>query len=817
MKDFPNPTEIMGFEPGEWHPHHLQIEHFLGVLAEKSARVKKVEMGRSHENRPISALIITSPTNHERLEDLRKCHLAQTDPGSYDCVEGAFNPLVLYQAYTSHGNEPSGTGAALLYAWYLAASMEHQIEGILDSTVIVLDACMNPDGYERFVSWVNSRKWIGAEVSDPNDDEFNEPWPRSRTNHYWFDLNRDWLPVQHPESIGKIRMFQSWLPNVLTDHHEMGSNATYFFQPGVPSRTNPMTPEVNQELTEGIAEYHADALDALGVPYYTRERFDDYYYGKGSTYPDIQGCVGILFEQASSRGHVQETLHGKLTFAEAIRNQLATSLSTLQGAWELRGELKGYQREFFLNAVKKSPDLNFDGYLFFEKPDSYRTFQFVKMMLTHDIEVLEGKKDNMSFYYVPLRQPRHHLIRTLFETVDEFPDSLFYDVSTWTMPLAFGIDAVETELLTIENNLTSKLEYRTFEYSGSYEAFEASGVGYVFRWNEFLAPSLLYKLLEKGIKAKVAFSPFSIEINNHTEHFKEGSILVLSGIQNKKKSELFEAINELAAEAGIEIYPLNRGLSASGIDLGSQSFKMLNFPRILMVTGDGVNSYKAGEIWYYFDKHLGIPVTKVSTHRLNRIDLNQYDAIILPSMSGFSGSKSFAEKLREYLGRGKTLILEGSSSQWAGRYNLSKAEYSRLTSGPDSISAYRDISDSYGAFSVGGSILQGRGDLSNPLLFGYEDKIFHIFTRKRWAIKPADNLLSTPLTYLDSPLVSGYLHDTHRAELGNAASILVESSGGGRIIHLSDGVFFRGYWYGTAQIMANAVFFGHMIHGRASE
>lgn len=815
-ENIPDPAEFMGFAPGEWHPNHLQVELYLEALADASPRVKRVEIGRSHENRPMSVLLITSPENHERLEAIRLCHLAQIDPGNYQCDEDALNPLVLYQAYTSHGNEPSGTGAALLYAWYLTSSNEPGIEAMLEETVIILDACMNPDGYDRFVSWVNRNRGTGSQlVSDPNNDEFHEPWPRSRTNHYWFDLNRDWLPVQHPESIGKIRMFQSWKPHVLTDHHEMGSNATYFFQPGIPSRTNPMTPDINQELTAAIAEYHAEALDKDGVPYYTRERFDDYYYGKGSTYPDIQGCVGILFEQASSRGHVQQTIHGELTFAETIRNQLSTTLSTLRASYDLRDELKTYQTEFFRGAIRDGRSRGSSGYVIDGGSDLYRSGHFVKMMLTHDIEVYAHHKGEVRKYFVPFDQLRYNLVKTIFETVHEFPDSLFYDVSTWTMPMAFGLESRVEMIRQGELQRWEKLDFQTFEIPDTYRPFDPSGTAYLFRWNDFRAPGLLHRLLSEGLKAKVAFEPFSTTTTDGLTEFDRGTILLLPGIQDMSAEEMHQLIDRESEEAGIRVYSGTGGLSRSGPDLGSPTFRMIDLPKILMVTGPGINGNKAGEMWYYFDRHLNVPITRVSTERLGRIDLLDYDVIILPSIWGMGSEEGIRDNLRDFLNVGNTLILEGSASRWATSGNLSNVDITNLDSRPERIANYSNIGDAFGALAVGGCILRAEGDLSNPLLFGYENENFYIFKRKRWVLSTPENHLAAPLRYGADPLASGYLHERHQRALPNQASVVVENSGRGKIIHLSDGTFFRGYWYGNAHILSNAVFFGSMIDRRA--
>ena len=345
-KNIPSPESFLGYQVGEWHVSHDRLAAYMKEVARLSNRVKIEEYARTHENRPLLLLTITSESNQKNIEKIRKAHTYLSDPNISEGINIENMPAVVYQGYSVHGNEASGSNAALLMAYYLAAGKGKEIEKLLNEVVILLDPCLNPDGLNRFASWVNTHKSKNL-IGDPASRELNEAWPGGRTNHYWFDLNRDWLLTQHPESQGRIKIFHNWKPNILTDHHEMGSESTFFFQPGIPTRTNPLTPEKNQELTKKIAGFHAKALDEIGSLYYTEESFDDFYYGKGSTYPDINGCVGILFEQASARGHLHETKNGDLSFPFAIRNQVKTSLSTLEAAKNLRKELLSFQRNFY--------------------------------------------------------------------------------------------------------------------------------------------------------------------------------------------------------------------------------------------------------------------------------------------------------------------------------------------------------------------------------------------------------------------------------------------------------------------------------------
>jgi len=296
----PKPKDIIYHEVGEWHITHDRLVNYMKAIAVAAPdRVKLETMGFTYEGRPQVLLIITSPKNQQRLEEIRQQHVKLTDPSQSSSVNIDNMPVVVWIGHSIHGNEPSGANASLLTAYYLAAAQGKQIDDLLDNVVVLFDPSFNPDGLQRFSTWANQHKSKNL-VSDANSREFNEVWPGGRFNHYWFDLNRDWLPAVHVESQNRLKWFHAWKPNILTDHHEQGSNATFFFQPGVPSRVNPLTPEKNQELTAKLAKFHAAFLDRIGSLYFTKENYDDFYYGKGSTYPDINGAIGILFEQASS-------------------------------------------------------------------------------------------------------------------------------------------------------------------------------------------------------------------------------------------------------------------------------------------------------------------------------------------------------------------------------------------------------------------------------------------------------------------------------------------------------------------------------------
>ena len=245
----PKPKDVIYHEVGEWHVTHDRLVNYMQAIAKAAPeRVKLHNMGFTYEGRPQVVLIITSPKNHQNLESIRQQHVQLTDPAKSGSLNIDNMPIVVWVGHSIHGNEPSGANSSLLSAYYLAAAQGPKIDNLLENTVILLDPSFNPDGLQRFSTWVNQHKSKNL-VTDPASREFNEVWPGGRFNHYWFDLNRDWLPAVHVESQNRLKLFHQWKPNILTDHHEQGSNATFFFQPGVPSRVNPLTPAKNQELT----------------------------------------------------------------------------------------------------------------------------------------------------------------------------------------------------------------------------------------------------------------------------------------------------------------------------------------------------------------------------------------------------------------------------------------------------------------------------------------------------------------------------------------------------------------------------------------
>ncbi|SEJ28922.1 Zinc carboxypeptidase [Cyclobacterium xiamenense] len=810
----PEPSSILGFEVGEWHANHSQVVHYYQTVANSSPRATLVEYGRTYEKRPLLMLVVSSPENIQKIEEIKSSRAGLRN----GTAKPDQMPVVMYMGHSVHGNEPSGVNASLLSAYHFTAARE--IEEDLENIVLLIDPAINPDGINRFASWVNSHKSYHPN-GDPANRELNEAWPRGRTNHYWFDLNRDWLPVQHPESRGRISQIQAWLPNIVLDFHEMGTDNTFFFQPGIPSRNNPLTPEKNFELTEKIAQYHARFLDEIGSLYYTRESFDDYYYGKGSTYPDVQGAIGILFEQASSRGHLQENAFGEISFPFTIRNQFTTALSSFEAARDMRVELNQYMVDFYNESKSAYAEDDDKAYIFGANEDYARSYHLADILLQHDIQLYSLQEDvnlngvpfsSGTSFIVPLDQPQYKLIKSMFETRTEFQDSLFYDVSTWNMPMAFNLEymALSSRILNLAKveDVSEGLTFQPGKVLGA-----AGAYSYAFEWQDYYAPKATYQLMEKGYQVRVTHKTFQNQLG---KLFNRGTILVEKGNSTASDEAFYEDLQEIASANGISIHALSTGYT-SGINLGSPSIDVLKQPSIALLVDEGVGSADAGEIWHLFDQRMEIPITLMSASSLSSANLNRYSVLIMPTGNYSRVGKTGVRKLNEWLENGGTLIARGTALNWLAGNEL--AAFSFLTPEKTTESTqkpYAALTNDRGARVTGGAIFNTTLDTTHPLGYGYLSGDLRVFKSGNQFLKPSDNPYANPLMYTDDPLASGYIHPENLELMKKKSVIQVSAKGQGRIIGFVDNPNFRAFWFGTNKLFLNAVFFGQTITGTSA-
>lgn len=817
--NIPTPKQVLGYEVGDWMVSHDQLIKYMETIAETSERAVLVEYARSYENRPLVHLIFSSPENLAKLDEIKAEHLKLTDPSISGDINTEDMPLIVLLQYSIHGNEPSAVNASLLTAYHLAAGRGSAMRDLLENTIIILDPALNPDGVNRFANWANMHKSF-ADLTDPNSRVFNEVYPGGRTNHYWFDLNRDYILLTNPESRGRVAKIQEWKPNIVTDHHEMGSNSTFFFQPGVPSRNNPLTPLRNYELTKAIGVYHAKHLDQIGSLYFTEEQFDDYYFGKGSSYPDINSGIGILFEQASSRGFLRETTNGILTFPYTILNQFTVTLSTLEAAQNLRKPILEYQKEFYTSALNQAKKDPIAGWVFGDKSDLGKTYEFLNILNIHAVE-FEQLTDNYTIngqtfekgnsYFIPSTQKNYLLIKSMFERRNSFKDKTFYDVSTWNFFYSFNMPNAEImrgkKMILPKTEELESIDRNVGRILGSEKA-----VAYAFHWNDYYAPKLLAAIQAKGLRTKVARNEFSYAADGLNEQFSFGTILIPTNDQPLLKRELRKYLTRLSKENGIDIYSLSTSLTPTGIDIGSGGFAVLEKPQVLMFVDGRASSRDAGEIWHLFDQRYDMPISLVEQDRINRIDLAKYNTIVLPGGSFDALGKSGIEKLQTWVKNGGNLIAYKNATAWVAKnLNLDIQFKDNVELEFDGIPTYANRRADANVQRISGAIFEVSFDPSHPLAYGLSGTTLPVFKTGASVAELPENQYSSPFRYTSAPLKSGYSSKENIERVKNAPFIITSRLGQGNVISILDNTNFRGFWYGSNKVFANAIFFGQIL------
>ena len=812
----PTPEAVIGHRIGEQHTIPSQVVRYFEAVAKTSDRVTLREHGKTYEGRALIHAIVTTPERQSQLDAIQEKHATLfSDPNGFGESKLKPEPAVAYMGYSIHGNEASGTEAAILTLYHLAAGKGPAIDSVLERVVTIIDPMFNPDGRDRFCDWANRNRG-GVATIDPQDREHNEAWPNGRTNHYWFDLNRDWLPLQHPESQARIEMFYKWRPQVLTDFHEMGSNATYFFQPGIPSRTNPFTPARNQELTGTITDYSAKALDRIGSLYYTRESFDDFYYGKGSTYPDINGSVGILFEQASSRALDREVEGGTLSYGFSIRNQLTASLATLQATAAKKDELNSYTQSFYAGSSAYAKTLGTQAYLLPIDGQNSRATELAALLKKHRVEVypLTGSVNQNGRRYqageafvIPTNQAQSRFIQAVLEPNTTFKDSLFYDVSTWCLPMAFDVDLIPMKVLPKGEYDNNEKAYDTFikdfsPTSGVIVGDAADAYALVFAYDGYYAPRSVYRITSAGGHARLLNEASSVSVGTQKIEMPRGSIVIPLSQNPIGKKKVLALAEEMIHQDGITIYAVTSGLTPSGPDLGGRSTRLLKEPKIALLTGSGTSAYQAGEAWHLLSERLHIPVSLLDIDRLGRTDLSRYTHI---AMTGGRYNGLDVTSLQKWVRSGGTLLASHTAAGWAVDNKFVTLTEDNLDM--DSLLVglpYAQLDEARGAQVIGGAILNVELDETHPLAYGIGDEL-PMFRQHTRFFKPSEKPGATIGKYADNPLASGYLSRERKKQASGMASVVESRIGRGRVILFFDNPNFRAFWRGSERVWLNGI------------
>ncbi|WP_445666456.1 M14 family zinc carboxypeptidase [Fodinibius sp. AD559] len=822
-EQIPSPAQFLGYDIGTHYTRHDRIVAYLKELAGISDKASFQIIGETYEKRPQVVLTVTSSENHSNIENIREEHLTLLDP-EVPVLDPEEGKSIVALNYSVHGDETSSGEAAMLTAYYLIANQSEETQKFLDESVIHIDPAQNPDGRDRAAHWHNSFKSFPP-VADPADAEHNQAWPEGRTNHFLHDLNRDWFAVTQQESENRVDFYHQWYPNVQIDFHEMGTNSTYYLEPTKPVRTwNPIIPKYHYEVMNPLlAEYQTDALDDLGALYWTKEIFDNISPIYGSTYPDIQGGVGVTFEVGSSRGLVQESDAGEVTFRSTILKHLHTGIATVRAAVNEKQKLFEYQKDFFRSALEEASSQPTKAYVFGDEDDPSLTHKFLDLMLKHRLDVYEvdsdieqnGKRfEAGNSYMVPTDQIHYRVIHDIFEANTSFPDSVFYDITGWSLVHGYGIQYEELESDSYRNfqgDQITKLPERNGTVKGG-----SSDYAYLLKWSDYNASPALYEMLESDLTVRVAHKPFTASItSNNKEEFGYGSIVVSVREQDMSPNELYQKLRSVANAHNVTFYSVDTGMTPSGIDLGSTNIEPIEKPEVAMVVGEGTSTYEVGEAWFLLNMHVGMEVTKIRSQQFPRTDLQRYNTIVLVDGDYSDWNENAVDKLQRWVQAGGVLITNEDASEWTIEKELVSEDlvkrFPEDTTESKERYDYEEQADRWRADTIPGTILEADIDPSNPIAFGVPDRRQLFIKNSKFFLKQSKNPYGTVAQYIEEPFVGGHINEENLQKVSGTSAIVARSEGQGKVILFADAPNFRSYWHTTSRLFLNAIFFGQNL------
>lgn len=811
----PTPQQFLGYEIGSRYTRHDQLVAYFDELARHSDKIKVERIGSSYEGRPLLIATITSAQNQQQLETLRRQHVTLADPAQPLSAVGS-SPVVVWLGYSVHGNETSSGEAALLTAYYLVASRSADTAQWLQQAVVLFDPAQNPDGRDRAASWHNAYASSPASA-DPADKEHVEPFPQGRTNHYFTDLNRDWLALTQQDTRPKIAYFHRWYPNVQIDFHEMGKDSTYYFEPSPASMHSPLLPASSYAFNKTLAKYHAQALDALGSLYYTGENFDNFSPVYGSTYPDFHGAVGVTVEQASSRGRVQESVNGLLTFPFTIRNQVATGLGTIRGAVTERSGLLKLQKDFFQSALKQAGQQPVKAFVFGDAHDPGLTAKLLDLLLQHQITVealsaavtVDGQRfEPGSAYVVPTAQPQFRLVHSIFADTPPIKGDVFYGSTSYAIAPAYGVAFAGSRSRIAGGARVSALAPAQGGVVGG-----QAGYAYVLDWRDYNASRALYALQARGLLTRAAFQPFTAATAEGEQSFARGSVVIPVAGQPLAGAALLAAVDDAARSSGVRVHALASGQSRSGIDLGSDSVRSLRKPAVALVMGEGVSATEIGSAWFVLDQQVQLPASKLDPAQLGKVALDRYTTIVLAGGTYAGVDATAVAALKRWINAGGSLVTYGTAARWAIEQKLAEESLGEEEQQPDSARrAFGDQRDIAAIERVSGNILSADVDTSHPLGFGLPRTQLAINKENGISFKPSRNPFSTVVRVDETPRVNGYLSESNRSRVAGSAWLLVSPQGQGNVVLFADDPAHRKYWHGTERLLLNAIFFGNQLN-----
>ncbi|MBI4548501.1 MAG: hypothetical protein HY707_10995 [Ignavibacteriae bacterium] len=839
----PTPKAVLGYELGEKFSSHANIEKYILTLRDAARnRVRVFAYGETYEGRTLYLVVFSSPENLNRLNEIRSNIHKLADPRTITDTqaERLINtmPAAVWLSYGVHGNEASSPEAALNVIYQLASRDDEQTRTLLQQLVIIIDPLLNPDGHERYVNYQITRSGITAR-EDKNAVEHHEDWPSGRTNHYYFDLNRDWAWLTQRESHARIKAYREWLPQVHVDFHEMSYTSSYFFFPAF-KPINKNFPQSTIAWGEIYGKANAAAFDTMGWSYWSGESFDLFYPGYGDSWPSLNGAIGMTYEQAGQVGvRIKRADETTLTLKDRLEHHTTTSFATLKATADYREKrLRDFYR-FFKDAIEEGKTEQIRTFIVHPGKDPARAARMISLLQQQGVEVLQAQKeftiDGLSgyvskkwpsktfpsgSYIVELDQPAKRLIMALMEQEPALSDTFFYDISTWALPIAYGVETYWTgKSPSVPTKKVSDImipEGKILNGKASY--------AYLIKWDANDALRALIWLLQNDCKAQVAMKEFTL----NKERFGRGTIIVPV---HRNKDDIHDRMQELAQRFHLTMYSAHSGFTESGINLGSDRAVMLKKPKVAVVTNAPVSPEAFGAIWALFDQQYSLEFVPMKLVQLRNTDLHDYTAIIFTDDNAEGGGyksqlDSIAiQKIKTWIAGGGTFIgIEGGAAfASASKGKIASVKIKEKKKDEEDKEAKKDTAKAGRLTeeelekrmtveekerkrrleSIPGTMLRVKLDNSHPLGFGYDTTIIVLKTTKT-IFELTEKGYNVGI-YTKSPRFSGYISKENEKKVEETPFLIHEQLGSGNIILFADDPNFRLFWDGLNKLFLNSI------------
>ncbi len=830
------PKEFLGYGIGErFTPHHRVVAYAELVARQVPNRVKILPYGQTYEGRPLMAVVISSETNMARIDEIRTDNLKRVGLVAGKPSTNA-QPAISWLSYNVHGNEAVSSEAFMDVLYQLLDTKNAVSQKILNTSVVVLDPDLNPDGHDRYVNWYN--QMVGRTFDPaPAAREHQEPWPGGRYTHYYFDPNRDWAWQTQEITRQRMALYHQWMPHLHGDFHEMGVESPYYFAPSAKPFHEDIT-KFQRDFQNTIGQYCSRYFDRNGWLYYTRERFDLFYPSYGDTWPTYNGAIGMTYEQGGSGRAGLGVLKADgdtLTLRQRIDHHVAASIATLESVADRPAEVVKAFGDFF-DKSQTNPVGAFKTYVVKNTGDAGKLKSLKQLLALNQIRYgTAGKAQSIStggFDYFSQKtdkpisiaaedliisafQPKSTLLKILFEPKSALEDSVTYDITAWSLPYAYGLPTF---------GLTSQLSVISDQLSGTNKPQTTNDkpqttrpYAYLVRWQSMPSVQVLAGLLKQKVKVRAAEKPFEMAGKPY-----EAGTLLITRAGNEQLGERFDAlVLAEAAKADITATPVITGFVTKGSDFGSDFVMQLKAPRVGSIVGDVTAAPAAGEVWHYFDQELNFPVTLLNGSDLNPVALSKLDILVMPNGSGYG--RLMTDKnltvLKDWIrAGGKLIALESAADALAGKadFELKEKEEksdkdkdkdkgdTKKKTATDSLKTYAERERVAVSDETPGSIYRIALDTTHPLAFGLGKNYYALVqeTHNFDLLKDGWNV-----GYLKADnYVAGFAGRNAKEKLKQTLSMGVQQLGRGQVVYLADDPLFRGFWYAGKLLFANAVF-----------